>query len=59
MCIFRFTGTKIKLSSDVLSQHFSQIERFKIIGTKIGTDKSLGADKLVYNHMLVLLSVHK
>ena len=43
----------------MLSQHFSQIERFKIIGTTIGTDKSLGADKLVYNHMLVPLSVHK
>ena len=43
----------------MLSKHFSQIERFKIIGTKIGADNSLGATKSVYNHMLMTLSVHK
>ena len=43
----------------MLSKYFSQIERFKIIGTNFGADNSLGAAKSVYNHILVALSVHK
>ena len=43
----------------MLFKHFSQIEKFKIISTKIGADNPLGATKLVYNHMLVPLSVHQ
>ena len=42
-----------------LSSFIKWKERFKSIGTKIGTDNSVGAGKSVCNHILVPLSVHK